>query len=210
MKILSLLFATAFFGIVSLSAQETTSDAPRFKGGLRFGFNASQINGDYSAGYNKVGLYGGLQAQARLNQRHYLSTGIIFSQRGSAPGLINSATAWAIKLNFIEVPVIFHITDWELRPGFSRMHAGIGLNYSRLIGANAILVPGFTGNENYFNVNNVNWLAEATYFMNKNFGFGVRYSRAINRLYDAPPPGTPKPKTYFLEHWVSFYTSYLF
>ena len=193
-----------------MTAQENSADLPRFKGGLRFGFNASQINGDYSAGYNKVGLYGGLQAQARLTEKNYLSTGIIFSQRGSAPGLLNSATAWAIKLNFIEVPLVFHITDWAVPEGYSRMHAGLGLNYSRLIGAKAVLVPGFTGNENYFNVDNVNWLAEATYFMNKNFGFGARYSRAINRLNNAPPPGTPKPKTYFLEHWVTFYTSYLF
>jgi hypothetical protein len=210
MKFYPLLFFAAIFCAVPILAQDNNLDGPRFKGGLRLGFNASQINGDYSAGYNKVGLYGGIQAQAILNRKNYLSTGIIFSQRGSAPGLINSATAWAIKLNFVEVPLIFHITDWEVSPGFSRMHAGLGLNYSRLIGAKAVLVPGFTGNENYFNVNNVNWLAEATYFRTRNFGFGIRYSRAINKLYNAPPPGTPKPKTYFLEHWVSFYTSYLF
>lgn len=210
MKYLSLVILFSSLSISTLNAQENDIDSPRFKGGLRFGFNASQINGDYSAGYNKVGLYGGIQAQARLNQKNYLSTGIVFSQRGSAPGLINSATAWAIKLNFVEVPLVFHITDWAVAGGYSRMHAGIGLNYSRLIGAKAVLVPGFSGNEVYFAVDNVNWLAEATYFVNKNFGFGARYSRAINKLYNAPPPGTPKPKTYFLEHWVTLYTSYLF
>ncbi|MFZ4542418.1 MAG: outer membrane beta-barrel protein [Saprospiraceae bacterium] len=211
MKLLSLLFLSLFAIVSCISAQEISETGPRFKGGVKFGFNASQINGDYSAGYNKVGLFGGIVANAKLSQKNYLSTGIIFSQRGSAPGLINSNSgSWAIKLNFIEVPLIFHITDWALESGYSKMHVGAGLNYSRLIGAKAILVPGFTGNENYFQQDNLNWLLEATFFLNKNFGFGVRYSRGINRLYILPPQNTPKPKTSFLEHWITFNTTYIF
>ena len=206
-KVLFLIISILVFQKVCLAQDETTSTENRFKAGFKIGFNASQINGDFNAGYNKVGLFGGINALANLSPKAYFQTGIYFSQRGSTPSLRTSADSWKIRLNFVEIPLTYHIKDWETEDGFYRMHFGAGFNYSRLLSARAIFVPGFTGNEEYFASNNFNWLIEATFYTNKHLGFGVKYSRAINKLYKHT---FPLPNTTFTEHWITFNTALMF
>lgn len=201
-----LMFIWCFFCVSKLLAQEEIAEPERrFQGIVTLGFNASQINGDRAVGYNKLGLYGGVMANVLLSAKRGISTGIIFSQRGSTAGLTGSN--WAIKANMIEVPLIFNIKDWYNPDGFYRMSFGAGLNYSRLIGASAPNTP-WAMHTDKFRTSNVDWLMEATIFKNKNFGLGVRYSRGLTRLYRWNTLGAPV--AIFQEQWITFKSMYYF
>ena len=50
----------------------------RFQGGVVVGLSASQIDGDLMAGYDKLGLIGGIRTVARLKERSDLSVEFLF------------------------------------------------------------------------------------------------------------------------------------
>jgi hypothetical protein len=202
-----LFFFTIFYLTLatSLMAQEEATSR-RFHGGFTYGFNASQIDGDGLAGYNKLGLYGGVVASADLTDKAYLSTAITYSQRGSSTSIRNQNSA-RIRLDFIEVPLIFHYKDKETEEGYHQVHVGAGLCYSRLFDVKAGSTP-YLGHESTFNDTNISWLLEAMFYKNKHFGLGVRYNRAINNVYKNDR--VPAPVAVFLEHWISFKGVYVF
>lgn len=188
------------------TAQEQVINTPRFKGGFTLGFNASQINGDGLAGYNRLGLYGGITAAIMTESKFYYSTGITYSQRGSSPSI--SGSGGKIQFNLIEVPVIVHYMDKETEAGFYRIHFGGGFCYSRLISSKAVGNV-WQGNEDAFKLNNINWLLEAMVYKNEHFSLGIRYNRALNHIYTRPV-GTSKPLAVFTEHWITFKSMYYF
>lgn len=206
MNRLFLLFLSFFVIQTSMSAQEEEGTERRFHGGVVYGFNASQINGDGLAGYNKLGLYGGIVASANLTQKSYLSTGITFSQRGSSTAISNQNSA-RIRLDFIEVPVIYHYKDKETEEGYHQVHFGGGLCYSRLFNVAAGGTT-YLGHESKFSASNLSWLLEAMFYKNKHVGFGIRYNRAINNVYKNST--IPAPVATFLEHWITFKGVYIF
>ncbi len=55
----------------------------RFKGGLFAGVNASQVAGDISSGYKKLGITFGATVETQLNDRWGLKMELGFSQKGS-------------------------------------------------------------------------------------------------------------------------------
>ncbi len=158
-----------------------------FKGGIVFGMNASQINGDNSAGYNKFGLTGGVQVSIVTSEIKYWTTGIFYSERGSRSRAFETGgVPWTIRLPYIEVPFMFNIKDWksdDSEDAFYRMHAGLGLSYGRLFNPKASTFSPWLGREQYFRKNNISWVAEATLFSNAHFGIGMRYTRDIARIF---------------------------
>jgi hypothetical protein len=158
-----------------------------FKGSIVFGMNASQINGDNSAGYNKFGLTGGVQVSIMTSEIKYWTTGILYSERGSQNrSFENSGVLWKIRLPYIEVPLMFNIKDWksdDSENAFYRMHAGLGLSYGRLFNPRATTYSPWLGREQYFRKNNISWVAEATLYKNAHFGIGMRYTRDILRIF---------------------------
>ncbi len=205
MKHFIFLLGSIFFFFQTGKTQEEVATERRFSGGFTAGFNAAQIDGDGMAGYNKLGAYGGVVAAANFGEHTYLSTGITFSQRGAAPGLTGNAQI--INFNMIEVPAIFHYKDKKTEMGFYRIHVGAGLCYSRLISARTNVTI-WNDNKQYFGNNNLNWLMEFMVYKNEHFSLGLRYNRAINRIYKRPFFGAPN--TSFLEHWLSFKSMYYF
>jgi len=61
---------------------------PRFRAGVVAGLSASQIDGDISRGYNKLGFLGGLRVIARLKSRTEASMEILYPQGGCQNGMI--------------------------------------------------------------------------------------------------------------------------
>lgn len=168
---------------ISCFLQKTTAQAT-FKGGLSLGMNASQINGDKSAGYNKFGLQGGVQVSIETSEKKYWTTGISYSQRGSRTTASEAYNVWRIKLPYIEVPLLYNIKDWkDEENGFYRVHAGAGLAYGRLFNPKATDFSPWFGKEDNFRKNNLSWIVEATVFKNKHFGIGFRYTRDIIRIF---------------------------
>jgi len=120
------------------SEEETTSyyvEKPRiFYAGLIVGANFSQVDGDYYAGYYKIGANFGGIVYARIAPHVALSMEILYSQKGSKSNGAQQSLVlpnvymlkYGINVNYAEVPIMINYFDTR------RSHAGIGFSYSRL------------------------------------------------------------------------------
>ncbi len=193
--------ATALFVILFFSFGK--SQEARFGAGIVAGLNASQILGDDTGGYNKLGLQGGLRGIAHLTDRSDLYIELLYSQRGSyQKGIID------ISLQYVEVPVVLTFKDWlDEDEDFYKVAANIGFSYGRLLNATA---EGSKHDDivNLFNDNDISFTIGAEYFTRENFGFGVRWSKSFNFLYnkDKHDPGRNSLRGFFL----SFRGVYIF
>lgn len=175
------------FLLIGLTYQAEAQDR-RFKGGIMFGFNASQINGDDLWGYNKAGLNLGFRINTVIKPRIDVSMDLLYSQRGaqSAFSLDNSQLLNRYNLHYIEVPVIFHYKDWEVEvdnTSFYRMDFQAGLAYGRLFRARAVANP-FEGREDLLNENDFSWIVGAGYHASEHHSFHFRYTSSINLLFN--------------------------
>jgi Outer membrane protein beta-barrel domain len=167
----------------SLSAQS------RFGGGVILGFNAAQMDGDFAAGYSKVGLNAGLRGTARLSEdgKWLLSTELLLSQRGARTVNRDGASPdWKATLNYLEVPVMVSYLDWMQDEGaYYKVHFTAGLSYGRLF-STKITFP-FTHIQeaiDVFSKSDVSYTAGVSYFVNRNLGFTGRYSRSFGYLFN--------------------------
>lgn len=173
------------FTLLMIVANFNEISAQRFGANLLLGANAAQINGDDLAGYNKVGLTGGIRTDYYLKPNMSLAFELLYSERGSQSELKLGATSniLKIKLNYIEVPVMFVIHDWYIEdPGYYKVKAEAGFSYGNLFNRSSIN-SFFEENLEDFNSNDFSFLIGATFKINKNIGFTTRYTRSMNRLY---------------------------
>lgn len=167
----------------------------RFGAGIVAGLNASQILGDDTGGYNKLGLQGGLRGIAHLTDRSDLYIELLYSQRGSyQKGIIE------IDLRYVEVPVVITYKDWlDEEEGYYKVAANIGFSYGRLLSATA---EGSKHDDivDLFNNNDLSFTVGAEFFTRPNFVFGIRWSKSINLLYnkDKHDPGRNSLRGFFL------------
>lgn len=175
------LLAFVFFAILF----STPIDAQqRFKAGVIAGLNASQINGDDSYGFNKLGLVGGLRGVVILTPKSELSFELLFSQQGSRTELTTNGVANQnrIHLNYAAIPVVFNYLDWD-GDGYYRLHFHGGASYGRLLDA-TVDDFSYEAVANEFNQNDISLLAGATYYVNEHIGITGRYTRSINLLFN--------------------------
>ena len=188
----------------------------RFKAGIIAGVTVSQIDGDGCAGYNKVGLQGGLRVAAILKEKQDASVEIVFTQRGCR-NEAKTPPYFKTTLNYIEVPVQWHYHDWLVEDGdeseqYYRVQFNAGLSYARLLGYKdnsdgsiAGITPALPDLER----NSFCFLIGASFYASKHVGFNFRYHRAINKLYKPGKPGTNY--AYSLnEHFLAFQLMYIF
>ncbi len=90
---------------ISASAQER-------KFNLLFiaGANASQVNGDKLAGFDKFGMYTGMGIKRQVNQRSGWQFEILYSEKGSkdVPGANNILLDTIFRFNYIDIPVLYN------------------------------------------------------------------------------------------------------
>src|SRR5690554_1063082 len=107
-----------------------------FKASILAGVNPSQIQGDEIAGYDYLGLVGGLRVDTRLSDKFSVKTDFLYSKKGST-GYSNSLNSHlSIKLTGLDIPVAIAFRDWYNDVGensYYRLHFEAGLTYSRLI-----------------------------------------------------------------------------
>ena len=209
-KTLSLLLL-AFFPLL-LAAQ------PRFKAGAVLGLTASQIDGDLSAGYNKLGFQSGLRVIARLKGRQEASMEILYSQRGCQNELIPSdydPNPFALTLNYVEVPVQWHFKDWlieydDAKFNYYKVSFNAGLSYARLI--NSKVDDDFNWLNgvapDYLTKNDLSLVLGVNFFANRHLGFTARWNRSMVLLYD--PRNSPRGGKSWNGHCLYFQTVYLF
>lgn len=117
-------FSIILFFSGSLFAQE-------FYGGVLAGFNGSQVEGDLSSGYNKMGLISGVWVQRDLSENFYWGMELKYNQKGSRilPTKKNDYWKYVYRLNYVDLPVLL---GYNYKP-FSFF---CGLSYSYLINKN--------------------------------------------------------------------------
>jgi hypothetical protein len=173
-----------------------------FKGGILIGFNAAQIDGDELRGFDKAGLNLGGRVSREFGSRYELSLDLLYSQRGAQSRLTldNSSLQNRYHLQYIEVPLQFHLKEWMgvsmEEEAFYRFAATAGLCYSRLIRAKMVGNP-FEMREDELNVNDYSWMIGVSYYFNPVNSLHLRYTESINLLYDGPLIARPL-RGYFL------------
>ncbi len=175
-KFIKILVLAFVFNLSSLAAQQ-------FGAGVVAGLTAAQINGDDSAGYNKLGLTAGLLTTIRIKDNQYIGIEMLYSQRGSQDKYLSqTGSGLFVNLKYVSVPVFFGIKDWfQENDDYYKVHFRGGLNYSRLIDAEwnrDKLDPRATS----LLKNDFSFLLGATFFLNKKLGIEGRYNRSINLL----------------------------
>lgn len=180
----------------------------RFNGALVFGFNAAQIDGDLLAGYNKLGLMGGVKLDYRLDEPWYLELELLYSQRGSQSELLadGSVPIRKINLQYIEIPILARYKDWWIDDGgYYKVDAEAGLSYAYMFDSNSSQ-GSFIWETEDFNKHDISFTLGVNYYLTKHWGFGFRYTRSITRLYINPETDERDLLGYFL----SFRTQYQF
>ncbi|MBL7813477.1 MAG: outer membrane beta-barrel protein [Saprospiraceae bacterium] len=181
-KCLIALYTILFFN--SLDAQV------RFGGGVVAGFNASQMDGDNAAGFNKVGGTIGLRATMQPSDvsKWLWTLDMLFSQRGSRSSQNDAGPIRSATLNYLEVPLLVNYRDWKVtdKSGneFYKVYFTAGLSYGRLFSYK--ISDNFTHPKavwDVFEKNDVAYTGGLSYFVNRHWGFNWRYTRSANFLF---------------------------
>jgi Outer membrane protein beta-barrel domain len=191
----------------------------RFRAGIILGVNASQIDGDRSAGYNKLGLQTGLRAISRLKGRTEASIEFLFSQRGCQSELVKDefSNFFSLTTNYLEVPVQWHYKDWLIEgegdePDYYKVSFNGGFSYARLLGTKVnddlsairVIAP------DYLKKNDISFLLGANFFANRHLCFTFRYVRSIGFMYD-PRDWNPAPaQSGWNSHSLYFQSAWMF
>lgn len=107
-----------------------SSFSQNFGGGITTGLVGSQIAGDPSSGYNKLGIYLGVYANRQFTLKSGAQMEMYFIQKGARenPTDENGNFQYLLRINMIELPVLYNYTINK-----SLLLSG-GLAYSYIIG----------------------------------------------------------------------------
>ncbi len=173
--------------LICLSKDTAQCQSEGFHAALVGGFNASQIDGDDFAGFNKFGLSAGAKVGYFIKPSISLSTELLFNQSGSRSSLnIGSPTELIkIHLNYVELPVLISLHDWLIEDTYHKVRAEAGLSLGYLFDvttANSF----FMDESNDFVKQSVNFVGGIGYHFTEHIAVSARYTRSFNTLYENP------------------------
>jgi hypothetical protein len=189
-----------FFCLVTTALTAQDARQQRFNAGAVLGFSASQIDGDNSVGYNKPGLIAGIHTTVYLRKRFDTSIEFLFAQRGSQSEIIKDVEnpgAFSMTLNYVEVPLMFHLKDWFVEDDegvFHKISADIGFSYARFISSkidNELSALNAVAPD-YVNKNDFSFILGATFYATRHWGFNFRWVKGITSVYE-PSDWDPAP-----------------
>ena len=109
-----------------LLALPTITFSQTFSGGALLGMNASQVDGDNYAGYNKFGLMGGAFVYTSLSKKFDVQFEIKYMGKGANKKTTEQdPTRYTSNLNYIEIPVLVRLNT-KIKLGWE---AGLGFGY---------------------------------------------------------------------------------
>lgn len=150
-----------------------------FEAGLILGVNASQVNGDFLAGYDKLGLHTGLKVRVSTWEHIEWSVELLLSQRGSRPDIFTEDSR-KIHLNYVEIPILIGFKDWQ-KDDFYKIRFEGGFSYGRLVD-HKVSFQGVEEQINEFNNNDLSFIIGAALFTSEKLGFSVRYTHSVTPL----------------------------
>ncbi len=185
------------FSIARVSAQDSYYiEEPHmsFSGGLIFGTNFAQVDGDTYWGYHKVGLNTGATVYIHFSKRTGISMDLLYSGKGSrAASTVTSQNLglvieqYHIDLNYIEIPITFHLRQSAVIMDERRViDFELGASYARLINSSewaqtdypVVIDP----NVNYFNTDDINGIIGASTKLYKNLNVNIRYQYSLKTI----------------------------
>lgn len=133
--LLSTLILFICFSLSSLEAQYKKKDQVNLFGLSAIGgFSATQIDGDFTKGYKKSGIYGGIAGLVRFSHQVRMEIGLIYVEKGSKWGDENNgfqtSSDATLRLNMIEIPITARYFPKGNGAGF---YYEAGFSYSRLL-----------------------------------------------------------------------------
>lgn len=177
-KLLFLFFLCTTFSLhAQIQHGEDDDEFRLIDAGIIAGANFSQVDGDFLAGFNKLGFNGGAIAQINFNQSWSIGFEIDYSQKGSRtrpdPDIINT---YKLKFNYAEIPVFVNYKD------HNRLIFSAGLAYGRLFSF-AEYINGYETiyPESPFKKDELSYHIGGTFLIgeNKHFGVNFRFQESI-------------------------------
>ena len=216
-------FTTSIFA--QSSRKKYVPNNERFNAGLVFGYNASQIDGDYYKGFNKYGLTAGIRGITRLTSNFDFNIEILYSKKGSkifhnrysTPG--RSREQRFIDLTYVDVPVFFKLMSPVKASSF---HIEFGGIYSRLFNAeiqeNVENNPSefvFEAIQDDFRNSEISFLGGIGFTWQNGLSINYRYSFSFINFYRGDAFGSPsydliidQPVTFLRNYYYTLSLSY--
>ncbi len=157
-----------------------------FKASALLGFTASQIDGDNLAGFDKLGLTGGVRITRDINTRYFAGLELIASQRGSQSQITLGTPSDQSRthLDYIEIPFLFGINDWLSETGdFYKVKAELGISYGYLFNSSSTNIQ-FIEQIEDFRPWILSYSLGAGYTINKRWSATARYTRDFTNLLE--------------------------
>ncbi len=117
-----------FFTLLLLMVVCSITLAQEFKGGITGGINVSQIDGDYLAGYNKLGYMGGAFVAYDITDRFTGQLELRYNQKGKVKGanpIEGETDYFKVVLHYAQLPII---VQYKLVSKFY-VEVGMGVGY---------------------------------------------------------------------------------
>lgn len=216
MKLLLLIGMLTVVPLTLINSQ----DKPVFQAGLTLGINVSQVDGDEYAGYRQLGVQGGIQGIVNITNHFFVSTEILFSQRGARPSnkekLEDFENFIDIRLNYIEVPFLINVHTGRDREDFRPLRIFGGVSVGRLINTTIKQTGESPTFYPFLNMASIKEDFERFDFslvlgfqrnFSKNLGFFFKHTLALNNLYT--PVGEQNPYNELEPFHFSLGASYL-
>ncbi len=109
---------------------QLSTQAQKFEGGIMGGLLGSQVAGDPSSGYNKLGAYLGVLAKRQFTLKSAAQLEMYYIQKGARenPSEDNGYFQYLLKINNIEIPILY---VYKIN---SHLEMSVGLAYTYLLG----------------------------------------------------------------------------
>ena len=183
----SFLKCRQIFLLLVLVCFSFTLHAQRFDAGILAGVSTTQVDGDNLAGFNKAGFKAGGFVSRKFGSKTALHFEIEFIQKGSRRPLNDNNEYYLMRLNYIDVPLLFNYyvgKKWNLEGGIA---------FSVLLSSYEETETGEIMNAPEFNRMDYLLCVGGNYFFTEHLFFNIRYSYSIT------------PIRYKRENYSSFY-----
>jgi hypothetical protein len=189
-----------FFLLFFFVTQSAWAQDLRFHAAGVLGLNMAQIDGDYSSGYRKPGVQAALRGVADFSKKTFMAMELSFSQQGavSEPSAlrydrkIKGVEKFSIRLNYVEVPILFGFRSKKLDKYNFRHEWQFGLSIAQLMNKKISHQINFrdteilTKYEPEFNTRILHGVIGYKVNFTPHWGLGIRHSSALTYLFDNP------------------------
>jgi hypothetical protein len=157
-----------------------------FSAGIEAGLSSSQISGDGLAGFDKFGVSAGPFVRAKWSESSSAKVNILFINKGSrknANPKINDFRTYAIRLTYLEVPILYNY-DYK-----DKLRGEAGIAIGTLLSSLQVDNGFEFGFARPFKKTEYSMVFGVNYKFNPNFFVNLRYTNSIIPIRNAPESG---------------------